>query len=167
MYCAEGYEDPALYRQHMDEDHVTFNIRMAFAHVHDGSVKVDCTELRCRICFQQFIDLNSVALHLKGDHSKDVNLDEELGLLPFTIYKDKLLCAVCSWKTFSMRQLSRHTQSHFVKFTCNACGKSYSTKSTLTNHIRYVHHDQERICRKCSKTFNSLVEQRARATIDS
>lgn len=145
----------------MDEEHATFNIKMAFAHVHDDIVKVDCTELRCRICSQQFDDLGSVAQHLKDDHNKDLNLNEELGLLPFKIYKDKLLCAVCSWKTFSMRQLSRHTQSHFVKFTCKACGKSYSTKNTLTNHIKYVHHDQERICRKCRKTFASLDLQRA------
>lgn len=107
----------------MDEGHAAFNIKMAFAHVKDDIVKVDCTEWRCRICSQQFVDLGSVALHLKDDHNKNLNLDEELGLLPFKIYKDKLLCAVCSWKTFSMRQLSRHTQSHFVKFTCKRLRK--------------------------------------------
>lgn len=160
VYCGEGYEDPAHYRQHMNDEHAIFNLKMAFAHVNEGFVKVDCTELRCRICSQLFDDLDSVAMHLKRNHNKGLNLDVESGLQPFKIYKDKLQCALCSWKTYSLRQLSRHTQSHFVKYTCEACGKSYSTKTTLSHHVKYVHHDQERICRKCRKTFSSIELKR-------
>lgn len=160
VYCCEGFEDPARYRQHMDEEHQIFNVKTAFAHLSEGYIKVDCTCLQCRICYGSFDDLESVARHLFIAHNKNVNLDFELGLQPFKVDKDKFFCAMCSWKAISIRQLSRHTQSHFLKYTCEACAKSYSTITALKHHVRFSHVGDERICRKCRKTFSTLEEKR-------
>lgn len=160
VYCCESYDDPSMYRKHMDEEHQTFNVRMAFVHCTEGYIKVDCTELRCRLCVESFEDLESVAQHLFNKHEQPLNLSFELGMQPFKLEKDRIACAICNAKSLCLRQLSRHTQSHFLKYTCDTCGKSYSTITTLKHHISYTHTGQERICRKCKKTFTSLAEKR-------
>lgn len=160
VYCCDSFDEPAKYRQHMDDEHPIFKVRLAFVHCNEGYVKVDCTNLRCRICSESFDDLDAVAKHLYFEHDTNLDLTEDLGVQPFRIDKDKYYCAICKWKSICLRQLSRHTQSHFCKFTCEACGKSYSTATTLSHHIRFSHSGNERICRKCKMTFSSLEAKR-------
>ncbi|CAG9574920.1 unnamed protein product [Danaus chrysippus] len=160
VYCCDSYSDPAMYRRHMEEEHQNFNVRMAFVHCSEGYIKVDCTELRCRLCSEPFDALEDVAQHLFHKHEQPLNLSFELGMQPFKLEKDKLICAICRAKSLCLRQLSRHTQTHFLKYTCEACGKSYATMTPLKHHITYSHTGQERICRKCKKTFSSLTEKR-------
>ncbi|XP_053623417.1 zinc finger and SCAN domain-containing protein 12-like isoform X9 [Plodia interpunctella] len=160
VYCAESYDDPCVYRQHMDDEHEIFNSRMAFVHCAEGSIKADCTDLRCRICLKKFANLEDTARHLHNDHLEPINLDVDLGIQAFKLEKDKFICAICNSKFLSLRQLSRHTQTHYLKYTCEACGKSYGTLTTLRHHIRFSHITEERICRKCKMTFASLQAKR-------
>ncbi|CAH2062210.1 unnamed protein product, partial [Iphiclides podalirius] len=160
VYCCESYEDPSAYRKHMENEHQTFKTRMAFVHCSEGYIKVDCTDLRCRICSQSFDSINDIAVHLKDVHFENIDPNYEIGVHPFKLEKDRLLCAICRLKSPCIRQLSRHIQSHFLKYTCEACGKSYATITTLRHHITYSHTGEERICRKCKKTFGSLEAKR-------
>ncbi|XP_068625805.1 zinc finger protein 668-like isoform X7 [Battus philenor] len=160
VYCCEGYEDPAEYRKHMDVEHQTFKLRMAFIHCSEGYIKVDCTDLRCRICFERFDAIDDVARHLKEKHQENLNLNYEIGIQPFKLEKDRLFCAICRLKSPCIRQLSRHIQTHFLKYTCEACGKSYATITALRHHITYSHTGENRICRKCKSTFGNLEAKR-------
>ncbi|KAI8426836.1 hypothetical protein MSG28_014518 [Choristoneura fumiferana] len=153
VYCCEGFDDPTLYRKHMSEEHETFKVRMAFVHCSEGFIKADCTELRCRLCSESFDTLEAVASHLHLEHDMKLNLNFELGMQPFKLEKDKLLCAMCDMKFPCIRQLSRHTQSHFLKHTCDTCGKSYATITTLKNHIRFSHADKKSVS-------NATIERR-------
>ncbi|PZC78531.1 hypothetical protein B5X24_HaOG202097 [Helicoverpa armigera] len=160
VYCCETYPDPAEFRSHMDEEHDTFNPKMAFNHCSEGFIKVDCTNINCRICFKHYQNLQQIAEHLHKDHSKALDLNFEVGLQPFKLEDNKFFCAICNAKTLCLRQLSRHTQVHFWRYTCEACGKSYATNTALRNHIRYSHIGSEKICRKCKRTFSSNEEKR-------
>ncbi|XP_013163619.1 PREDICTED: GDNF-inducible zinc finger protein 1 isoform X6 [Papilio xuthus] len=160
VYCGESCDDPMEYRKHMDIEHQTFHVRMAFVHCNEGYIKVDCTELRCRICLLSFDTIIDVAKHLKDVHQEKVDTNYEIGVYPFKLEKDRLLCAICKLKSPCIRQLSRHIQTHFLKYTCDACGKSYATSTTLKHHITYSHTGEARICRKCKKTFSSLEAKR-------
>ncbi|XP_030033846.2 gastrula zinc finger protein XlCGF26.1 isoform X9 [Manduca sexta] len=160
VYCGESYEDPAMYRRHMDDDHQTFNTRMAFVHCNEGYIKSDCTNIICRICAEPFDTLEEIAAHLKTKHNKPIDLNVEIGMQPFKLRKDRMVCAICNFKSLGLRQLSRHTQSHFLRYTCESCGKSYATNTALKNHMRFSHIGDERICRKCKTTFNSLEAKR-------
>lgn len=164
VYCCESYSDPTEFRAHMNEEHVTFNTRMAFVHCSEGYIKVDCTNINCRLCLKHFQSLEQVAEHLYHDHKKPLNLSVALGLQPFKLESNKLLCAICNAKSLCLRQLSRHTQSHFWRYTCESCGKSYATNTTLRSHIRFCHTGKERICRKCKSTFSSIEDKRKHLT---
>lgn len=160
VYCADPFKDPVEFRAHMNKDHKNFNPRMAFHHCSEGYIKVDCTDIKCRICSEQCQTLEEIAGHLVSAHKKPLNLTVECGLQPFKLERNTLSCAICNAKCLCLRQLSRHTQSHFWRYTCEACGKSYATNTTLRSHIRFSHINNERICRKCKSTFSSLEEKR-------
>ncbi|XP_045489760.1 zinc finger protein 596 isoform X8 [Pieris rapae] len=160
VYCCESIQDGPSYRKHMVEEHPTFKVRMAFAHVTEGFLKADITDLSCRICFTAFDSLEDIARHLHDMHQKPIDVNLDLGIQPFRLEGDKLQCAMCSAKAICLRQLSRHTQSHFSKFTCEACGKSYSTITTLKHHITYSHSGGNKMCRKCKTTFDTLEARR-------
>uniref|UniRef100_A0A8D8PR15 Zinc finger protein 845 n=1 Tax=Cacopsylla melanoneura TaxID=428564 RepID=A0A8D8PR15_9HEMI len=66
----------------------------------------------------------------------------------------------CTWSdkcdgTFATTSsLSRHLDWHRgKKFRCDDCGKSFSTKDTLNEHIKTVHLGQTYNCSDCPKTF--------------
>lgn len=122
-------------------------------------VKVDCTELACRICSSPFDTLENVANHLNKSHSFDVDLTGDLGLHAFKFQNGHLSCVICKKKCFSIRALSRHTQTHYVKFTCESCGKSYSTTRSLQYHVKHSH-SNERDCSHCKKRFDSTEAKR-------
>ncbi|KAL0808619.1 hypothetical protein ABMA28_013057 [Loxostege sticticalis] len=160
VYCAESFENSSGYREHMETEHQTFKVRMAFAHCHEGFIKADCTDLRCRLCSETLTNLEDVAQHLQLIHCQPIDSSADLGIQPFRLAKEKFVCAICSSKSLCLRQLSRHTQTHFLKYTCEACGKSYATMTTLNHHIRFSHIQDQRICRKCKATFSTLEAKR-------
>lgn len=161
VYCYKTFEDSSQFRKHMEDEHRNFPLWTAFEHVPEGYIKVDCTELHCRICLELFEKLEQVAEHLLKVHSKtSLNLNYDLGMQPFKLCKGKWMCALCNDKFLTLRTLSRHTQTHFAKYTCESCGKSYSTVSTLQAHIKNSHIGDKRLCRKCKRTFKTLEERR-------
>ncbi|XP_041968383.1 zinc finger protein draculin-like isoform X6 [Aricia agestis] len=162
VYCCETFPKPSVFRRHMEDDHKEFNVDTAFAHcLSEGYLKVDCTALRCRVCDQTFETIETLSKHINDHHEGTLDLSHDMGLHPFKFEDDdKAKCALCEKNFPGLRQLSRHMSSHFQNFTCEECGKMFSTKGTLHNHSRFTHISDERICRKCKMTFGSLEEKR-------
>lgn len=155
VYCCEDFPDPVDFRSHMVTEHDFVKVDVAFAHCREGYLKTDCTELRCRICSKEHSNLEHVARHLIDDHGFEL-AGEDFGLHPFKFKNDKLLCGICEKNFPCMRQLSRHMAAHYKNFTCESCGKAYTTNNALRQHLRFSHIDNERICRRCKETFCSL-----------
>lgn len=162
VYCCECYQSPEAFRRHMQADHREYKARHAFAHLGVDYLKVDITELHCRVCNDAFNSLDNIAHHLKNTHCLRIDTDYELGLLPFRMEKDKLSCPICNMKSSNMRALSRHVQSHFSQCICEHCGKAYSTNTSLIHHMRNSctksSDDRQRRCRKCKAVITSLEE---------
>ncbi|CAK1587546.1 unnamed protein product [Parnassius mnemosyne] len=162
VYCCEEYAEPAVYRQHMDEMHKTFSLSTAFAHCGKGKeyLKVDCTNLRCRLCAEPFNTIEEIATHINNFHPNDkLDTEFEIGLQPYRIDKDKWLCFLCDMKFPTITKLCRHTTSHYQKFTCECCGRSYMTNEALKYHIRCSHSAKPQ-CRKCWQEFPSIETKR-------
>ncbi|XP_038221178.1 zinc finger protein 570-like isoform X11 [Zerene cesonia] len=161
VFCCEDYTDPSEFRKHMNAEHDSIKVKTVFSHCpYEGYLKVDCTELRCRKCSVTFQKIVDAAHHLNDAHDLNINFEVHLGVQPFRFEKDKLLCGLCDKNFPCLRQLSRHMSSHYQNFTCEECGKSYTTKSSLQQHINFTHITAERICRRCKQTFGSLEAKR-------
>jgi KRAB domain-containing zinc finger protein len=160
VYCCKSFEEPAGYRQHMKEEHVTFDINIACAHIRSlDFVKADCTDLECRICREPFDCIDSIANHLVVKHKKNIIKSAELGLQVFKLGSENWMCGICKGKWPCLRTLSRHISSHYHKFTCETCGRSYANKENLQRHVQ-VSHTKGKMCIKCKKFFPDCEARR-------
>lgn len=162
VYCCESFDDGPLFREHMDATHKDVNVRVAYSHLHEGFIKADCTNLNCRICAETFNNIDEVAHHLNDKHDQNIDFEFSLGIQPFLMEKDKLSCAVCSIKCSNIRSLSRHIHEHFSQYTCELCGKSFATSTSLQKHIEFACSfvPKQRRCRKCKVPLYSLEDQK-------
>lgn len=159
IFCSECFPEAALFRQHMIEEHENFDIKLAFAHINCGLLKVDITELSCRICSTPFDNLDDIADHLITVHSKNIYLDYGLGLQPYYFENEHFICAICKKKTPSLVALSRHTAIHFKSCICEQCGKAFASSGSLRCHVRNAcSKDGQARCRKCRKAIRSMKE---------
>lgn len=159
ILCRETFPNASQFRLHMSNEHETYRIQMAFQHVSDGQMKVDITELKCRLCTLQFNNLQQIADHLIIVHCKTIDLENDLGLQPYRFENEKLSCAVCQHKSPNIVALSRHTGSHFKSFICEHCGNAYATNGSLKYHLRNSCSKDGKIrCRKCRKVVSSMLE---------
>lgn len=168
VYCCDEFEDPEIYRCHMDETHKTVNLYTAFAHTSKcrsrDYLKVDCVNLKCRLCGDFFESVADVAQHLvlhddNSDIVKQMNLNYEVGLHPYRLLKDKWICMVCNMKLPSLIKLTRHTSSHYADYVCDICGRSYLNVDNLKYHVKFSHTNKN-LCRKCKKEFPTPEERK-------
>ncbi|CAK1587554.1 unnamed protein product [Parnassius mnemosyne] len=148
------YTDPEVFRMHMDDDHRTFNLKLAFHNIPKADyIKVDLSDLRCRLCDEKLPDLNATADHLNTVHGKTIDTSAKLGLMPFVLQKGCYVCAVCQLKMPSLTVLCRHTITHFLAFVCKVCGNNYLTAAALIRHERAKHQSYEVSCKICGEVF--------------
>lgn len=162
VYCCESFVDGQLFRSHMDSNHKNVNVKVAYAHLHEGFIKADCTRIRCRICSKTFDIVDAAATHLNESHNQKIDLEFGLGIQPFWMEKEKLSCAICRTNCSNIRSLSRHIQEHFFQCTCELCGKSFATSTSLQRHLEFACPlvPKQKRCRKCKVILNSSEDQK-------
>ncbi|XP_022818928.1 zinc finger protein 77-like isoform X17 [Spodoptera litura] len=157
VYCQELFEDPEVFRNHMDAEHDYFSIKVAFHHLPKNEfIKVDLTNLRCRICKNSFPNLEDIMTHVESEHGKKVDKAGKFGVMPYFLQKDVYNCAVCDKNFPSLFHLNRHTITHFLSYVCHVCGSSYVATTGLLRHVRSKHQNYEVSCKKCKKVFPTM-----------
>ena len=71
--------------------------------------------------------------------------------------EDKYFCDKCPFKTWNNKSLYKHQRSHGQPVKCKTCGEDYSSKDSLTVHMRHVHglRRKDHICDVCNKLFRT------------
>lgn len=159
VFCCDKFtdQDPFEIRRHVEEEHKKFKIDYAFYHCgSSASLKVDISNLKCKLCLLPFISIEEVAKHISEIHDvKRINLDYSISLTPYR-FDDQWGCCLCEARAGTLHMLSRHIGTHFQKFTCDACGRTYQNNEGLRYHIRCSHGAKGFPCRKCWKEFPTL-----------
>lgn len=117
-------------------------------------VKVDITQLFCKLCEKQLNNLIELRHHLKN-HNIQFYLNDDL-LMPFKINRH-LQCQLCNETFDSFRPLNIHMNKHYKKHICSICGTTYSNSVLLTLHKSRSHRIWR--CKNCDITFPSNAEK--------
>lgn len=154
-YCDEEFEEPPLFRQHMKDNHSSAPVLCPRTSI----VKVDCTELNCRMCSNSFDDIQSIAKHLRNAHKLNIQLNSSLGVVPFVLPNRQWTCVLCQTKEPTLRALSKHkSMAHFFAVTCEECGKNFANSRSLDTHVESSHKKILK-CVRCRQIFATTEEK--------
>lgn len=158
VFCEESHEDPIQFRRHIDLEHKKFSVFTAFAHIAKSKdfLKVDCTNLKCRLCSKPFSKVKDVAEHLVKEHTLKIKLNFEIALQTYKLERDRWICIYCNERLPTITDLCRHTTtSHYQKYTCDECGRTYMTDNSLRHHKK-CSHSGGFTCPRCWQNFPTL-----------
>ncbi|XP_045781714.1 PR domain zinc finger protein 5-like isoform X1 [Maniola jurtina] len=161
VLCRVQSNDPNGLRAHMACHHLNYDIKLAFSRkLRREFLKVDITDLKCKLCFIHINSLEDLLSHLKDYHKQPIDNDVELaGVLPFKLNDGSdWNCAICKTKFSDFLSLKKHTVEHFQKYVCDTCGEGFITEAALKAHVK-IPHDNKYNCRRCKATFLTLEER--------
>ncbi|CAG9106319.1 unnamed protein product [Plutella xylostella] len=145
-----------MHRQHINDEHETFDFKTAFDHLNNSMLRVDCTDIKCRLCFVPLGNIKAIVEHLQYTHDLDVCAEADVELLPNKYDGGRLLCGYCDINFPGLRQMTKHVVDHYKAFVCELCGKSFLTKPGLLVHMTYRHTLKGYPCVRCKQEFDTL-----------
>ncbi|XP_049883243.1 zinc finger protein Xfin-like isoform X2 [Pectinophora gossypiella] len=160
VFCRVQSNDPNGLRTHMTTRHANYNIQHVFSRkLRKEFLKVDITDLQCKLCFMAIDSLDDLMKHLKNDHKQPINVDVQPGVLPFKLRDGSCWqCAICSIQFTDFISLKKHTLEHYQNYVCDTCGEGFITESALMAHTK-IPHDNKYNCSRCVATFSTLEER--------
>ncbi|CAG5057411.1 unnamed protein product [Parnassius apollo] len=160
VLCRVQSNDPNGLRTHMATRHANFDIQLVFSRkLRKEFLKVDISDLQCKLCFIRIDTLDDLMTHLKNDHKQPINFDVQPGVLPFKLNDgSSWKCAICKMQFPDFISLKKHTAEHYQNFVCDTCGEGFITESALIAHTR-IPHGNKYSCSRCVATFSTLEER--------
>ncbi|XP_045506023.1 zinc finger protein 26-like isoform X2 [Colias croceus] len=160
IFCRVQSGNPNGLRQHMASRHANFEINSVFnRRMNKEFLKVDITDLQCKLCFIKIDTLDELLSHLKNDHKQPINFDAQPGVLPFALNDGtSWKCAICKQQFMDFFSLKKHTSEHYQNYVCDTCGEGFVTEVALRAHKR-IPHENKYNCSRCVATFSTLEER--------
>ncbi|CAH2230092.1 jg11300 [Pararge aegeria aegeria] len=160
-YCEHVYKDPADLKKHTIDNHKGIE-ESSFTKRRDLNafyVKVDITDLHCKVCQQRIINIDSLVNHLKDLHNKRLFTDIKNNLIPFKFGTENLQCCICSNQFNKFKLLLEHMNTHSRNYVCDDCDAGFVNRKRLL-----VHQDQHKEgtfkCNVCPEVFSTLTKMK-------
>lgn len=156
--CAKPFLDPNMLKEHTTKDHSLRDLQKELNNrMREKNLKVDITQLQCKICLNTLADLETLKVHLK-EHGKDVDLNLKDNLIPFKLGGDTFECQVCGEHFLKLRLLIIHMSKHFNNYSCEVCGSVFISMNLLKRH-QQTHVLGNFPCDKCDKVFSNTAKR--------
>ncbi|CAH2108939.1 unnamed protein product [Euphydryas editha] len=120
-------------------------------------VKLDITDLKCKLCDTNLDNVPDLVEHILIKHEKRIDMNNYI--VPFKFDRDELRCTICFKQFNNFKILLTHMNIHFRNHICEVCGAGYICYRTLRFHA-YSHMTGTFTCGICSKVFNTQVKRR-------
>lgn len=157
-YCERQYSDPCSLKEHNIDEHGKVNsaqVKEALLKVKPHElIKVEITDITCKLCEKHHKDLFDLKLHLLDTHQVNIDPKSDDGVLPFRLTKYEFNCVICDCVFADYKALNQHMNVHFQNYICEQCGTGFITPSRLRTHA--LSHETGAVrCTECSKHFRS------------
>lgn len=158
IYCEKCFSDPMELRQHNVSEHDTLkqmDIKIAISKLKKYElVKVDVTNVDCRVCDKSIKTYKELKTHLADEHKRNLDPNATDGVLPFKVTQSQFSCGVCGETYEEFKSLNHHMNVHFQNFICDQCGIGFITPGRLRTHA-FSHETGSYPCESCEKVFRS------------
>ncbi|CAG5057452.1 unnamed protein product [Parnassius apollo] len=161
-FCDEQYPDPADLKEHTLDVHndVFESSFMKSQAMPTLLIKLDITNLHCKICSKEVWELEDLLEHLKDYHGIPHHTNINSHIVPFRFDSQTLSCVVCKHIFNNFKVLLEHMNMHFRNYVCDVCDAGFVNKRISQMH-GYRHKTGVYHCSYCGKEFNNRVKQRA------
>lgn len=157
FFCHKSFKTLEPLKEHTKVDHKDSSNKSAVLYLKgDEKVKIDISTAKCRICDENFDEVNNFVDHLKCKHDK-IFTDADYGVIPYKLQDDKYKCAICAKEFEYFINLNQHMNEHFGHYVCELCGKSFLSQDRLRCHS--ICHAPRFKCQLCSEIFVSLTQK--------
>ncbi|GBP33057.1 Zinc finger protein 91 [Eumeta japonica] len=160
FYCDTKFNDIISLKSHTMDNHPdtteTFNkFRWSYRHV-----KVEITDLKCKLCDSGFDDVKPAKEHLASDHEKRIDFAYSDALIPYKLLNsNSYTCHVCDKVYYRFAHLSNHLNDHYRNYVCDTCGAPFLERSRLRQHL-LTHGGGSYPCVHCGEVFESVITKR-------
>ncbi|VVC98042.1 unnamed protein product [Leptidea sinapis] len=156
-FCYEQFHDPADLKSHTMNDHddkckLKF---MSGKSISTYIVKMDITNLQCKLCAENLIDIDALTKHLITVHNKKVYTDVKSYIVPFKFETEDLRCCMCSQVFSRLKALQEHMNVHMRNYTCEICDAGFLNQKMLKNHME-GHESGSFKCDFCENVYASM-----------
>ncbi|XP_045506024.1 zinc finger protein 485-like isoform X3 [Colias croceus] len=157
--CSQPFLETSLLRQHMNENHNFAPLKRLLNNRRENVLKVDVSELACKLCAVKPKDLLELKFHLKEDHNKPIDPDLQDNMIPFKLdFNETYKCVICDQSFIKVRLLVIHMSVHFNNYSCEKCGSGFMTLRLLKKHLE-VHETGNFPCDRCNKVFRTAYKK--------
>ncbi|XP_034838107.1 oocyte zinc finger protein XlCOF22-like isoform X2 [Maniola hyperantus] len=156
-FCTNQYNYPAELKAHTLMVHDSSDDRRQFMKkqcTFDYILKLDITQLKCKVCDEDIDTIDRLLDHLQDMHQKLIYMDMKTQIVPFKFGEEELKCVVCSLAFSKFKVLLEHMHTHFRNYVCEICDYGCISRSRMYHH-KETHDIGSFACSKCDKVFET------------
>ncbi|XP_053623426.1 zinc finger protein 668-like isoform X16 [Plodia interpunctella] len=154
-YCDQRFPDIDPLRHHVKHHLKQLPTKMIFSKLRENNMlKIDITDLVCRICHCDIDNIDHLKDHLVSCHGKMFYTGYSDGVVPFKLDNNGFQCQKCYMKFDRFPKLNEHINSHYQNYVCPECGKVFMSKSRYRRHVQ-SHETGAFACGECSEIFQT------------
>lgn len=159
-FCTEEYPDPADLKKHTITTHKNISKFMIGKDLYRFLVKLDITNLMCKVCDGTIDNLEQLIDHLRNKHKKLIYTDVKHQILPFKFDSETLRCFMCSNRFHKFKTLQEHMNVHYRNYVCEVCDAGFVTRGIMIKHSE-CHKFGSFTCDYCNKVFNTYRKKKS------
>lgn len=156
FFCTEHHSEPTALLEHT-ATHKIDNREVIFEkYVTKGKrcLQVDISKLKCRLCDENYPNLNKIREHLINKHDKHFFLSSN-GMTEYSLelVNNNFVCHICNANFHNFNLLNGHMNNHVGKVVCENCGEAFLYQHLLMKH-KETHLSNTFNCTLCDIRFS-------------
>lgn len=162
FYCNEQFSDLITLLEHTNSHEPLNKTKILKDFLQQGkkAIKVDISNLKCRLCDLIYININEIRNHLSLKHQIDFTKASN-GMIEYNLEQKNggFYCHLCNkiFQTFVL--LNRHINIHFNNAVCEMCGAAFMNHQRLVQH-QEIHSPNGHPCNQCKKVYSTAANLR-------